>query len=46
MDEMEGTMGTYSRPIQRDKMKDKQGVEWVPLEGTVYAPCIIKVVLK
>ncbi len=27
-------------------MKDKQGVEWVPLEGTVYAPCIIKVVLR
>jgi len=26
--------------------KDKQGVEWVPLEGTVHAPCIIKIVLR
>jgi len=26
--------------------KDNKGVEWVPLEGTVYAPCIIKLVLR
>jgi len=27
-------------------MIDKNGVEWVPLKGTVYAPCIIKMVLR
>jgi len=26
--------------------KDKKGVEWVPLEGTVYAPFIFKMVLR
>jgi len=25
---------------------DKQGVRWVTLNGTVYAPCIIKMVLR